>query len=86
MNEFQNRRARFFEQMDNNSMAVFSAALEKIRNNDAEYLFRQDSDFYYLSGFAEPNACLVLIKTADAEKALLFNRAKDKIISAVGAT
>ncbi len=78
MNEFQNRRARFFEQMDNNSMAVFSAAQEKIRNNDAEYLFRQDSDFYYLSGFAEPNACLLLIKTADAEKALLFNRAKDK--------
>lgn len=78
MNEFQSRRAHFFEQMDNNSMAVFSAAAEKIRNNDAEYLFRQNSDFYYLSGFAEPDACLLLIKTAESQKALLFNRAKDK--------
>ena len=51
MNEFQCRRARFFEQMDGNSMAVFSAASEQMRNNDAEYRFRQNSDFYYLSGF-----------------------------------
>ncbi len=78
MNEFQSRRAHFFEQMDNNSMAVFAAATEKIRNNDAEYLFRQNSDFYYLSGFAEPDACLLLSKTAESQKALLFNRAKDK--------
>ena len=78
MNEFQCRRARFFEQMDGNSMAVFSAASEQMRNNDAEYRFRQNSDFYYLSGLEEPDACLLLIKTAGSQKALLFNRPKDK--------
>ncbi|MCW8995942.1 MAG: Xaa-Pro aminopeptidase [Psychromonas sp.] len=78
MNEFQCRRARFFEQMNDNSMAVFFAASERLRNNDAEYLFRQNSDFYYLSGFEEPDSCLLLIKTADSQKAILFNRPKDK--------
>ncbi len=78
MNEFQCRRARFLEQMHDNSMAVFPAASEKIRNKDVEYLFRQNSDFYYLSGFEEPDACLLLIKTTGSQKAILFNRQKDK--------
>jgi Xaa-Pro aminopeptidase len=78
MNEFQSRRARFFEQMSDNSMAVFSAASEKIRNKDAEYLFRQNSDFYYLSGFVEPEAYLLLSKRNGEQKAILFNREKDK--------
>ena len=78
MNEFQSRRARFFEKMNNNSMAVFPAASEQMRSNDTEYRFRQNSDFYYLSGFEEPDACLLLIKTTDRQKVVLFNREKDK--------
>lgn len=78
MNEFQCRRARFFEQMHDNSMAVFPAASEQMRNKDVEYLFRQNSDFYYLSGFEEPDACLLLIKKDGIQKAILFNRPKDK--------
>ena len=78
MDEFQSRRARFFKQMSNNSIAIFYSSTEKMRNADCEYRFRQDSDFYYLSGFEEPEACLLLIKTSANQKAILFNREKDK--------
>ena len=61
MNQFQLRRAQFMSKMQNNSLAIFPAAQEVIRNNDCEYPFRQNSDFYYLTGFDEPDALLVLI-------------------------
>nr|WP_028865008.1 Xaa-Pro aminopeptidase [Psychromonas aquimarina] len=75
---FKQRRAQFFTRMKNNSIAVIPAGREKIRNNDCEFPFRQDSDFHYLSGFNEPGACLVLIKNNDRCKTVLFNRKKDK--------
>ena len=78
MSEFKYRRAQFFAQMNNNSMAIFPAGSEKTRSNDTEYPFRQNSDFYYLAGFNEPDACLLLIKKTDSQKAILFNRKKDK--------
>ncbi|OFX19880.1 MAG: Xaa-Pro aminopeptidase [Anaeromyxobacter sp. RBG_16_69_14] len=53
---------------------LLPAADEKIRNNDAEYLFRQDSDFAYVTGFAEPTGCALLF--ADG-RYLLFVRPKD---------
>lgn len=77
MNQFKSRRAQFFTEMDENSMAIFPANSEQIRSNDAEYPFRQNSDFYYLTGFNEPDACLLLLKTAETQKAILFNRKKD---------
>ena len=53
---------------------LLAAADEKIRNNDAEYPFRQDSDFAYLTGFDEPTGCALLF--ADG-RYVLFVRAKD---------
>ncbi|MFT6984413.1 MAG: Xaa-Pro aminopeptidase [Psychromonas sp.] len=78
MSAFQDRRMQFLTQMDNNSLAVFPASPEKIRSNDTEYPFRQNSDFYYLTGFNEPDACLLLINKPEFQKAVLFNRKKDK--------
>jgi len=78
MKAFQDRRAQFFTLMENNSMAVFPAGSEKTRSNDTEYPFCQNSDFYYLTGFNEPDACLLLIKKMDKQSAVLFNREKDK--------
>lgn len=78
MKVFQERRAQFFALMENNSMAIFPAGSEKTRSNDTEYPFCQNSDFYYLTGFNEPEACLLLIKTTDKHNAVLFNREKDK--------
>ena len=59
--EFSRRRKALMEHMAPNSVAILPAASEKIRNRDAHYAFRQESDFYYLSGFPEPEAVLVVI-------------------------
>lgn len=78
MNQFLMRRAQYFEQMVENSIAIFPAAVEQTRNSDCEYPFRQNSNFYYLTGFSEPDAYLLLIKKTDSVKTVLFNRKKDK--------
>ena len=57
-------------------MAIVTAAPERIRNRDTHYLYRFDSYFYYLSGFREPEAVLVVVGGAKA-KSILFCRDKD---------
>jgi Xaa-Pro aminopeptidase len=57
---YQNRRDRLKDMMPENSLAIISAAHESIRNRDAEYPFRQSSDFWYLTGFTEPDAVLII--------------------------
>ena len=59
--EFARRRRQLMRMMGHDSIAILPTALEKIRNRDAEYPFRPDSDFYYLTGFPEPEAVLVLV-------------------------
>jgi len=51
---------RFMASMCDNSIAIIPAAHEAIRSYDTEYKFRQDSDFWYLTGFAEPDAIAVI--------------------------
>lgn len=77
-NKFKARRIQFIEKMQDNSMALFPASEEIIRNNDCEFPFRQNSDFHYLTGFNEPDALLMLIKKSHSEQVILFNRTKDK--------
>jgi len=78
ISEFTAHRKNFFAQMDDNSVAFFSAASEVTRSNDTEYTFCQDKNFFYLTGFNEPDAVLVLIKKAGKEQAVLFSLPKDK--------
>lgn len=54
------RRARFLEEMGERAVAVIPAAPVAIRNNDVEHEYRQDSDFFYLTGLAEPDSVLIL--------------------------
>ncbi|WP_111976603.1 Xaa-Pro aminopeptidase [Algibacillus agarilyticus] len=76
---YQARRAQFIAQMSCHSVAVFPANTEARRSRDTEYTFRQDSDFWYLSGFNEPDAWLVLTKAADGtSQQIVFCRPKDK--------
>lgn len=81
--EFIARRNKFLTQMPENSIAIFSAANEVTRSNDTEYPFCQNKHFYYLTGFNEPDALLVLIKTTEQAKennqAILFSLAKDPL-------
>ena len=72
---FADRRARVLSRMGRSVLVVFSAPLS-IRNNDVEHEYRQDSDFYYLTGFDEPEAALVL--SGVHERAfVLFVRPRD---------
>src|ERR671933_447218 len=69
--------AEFMRRMGPNSVAVVPAAREATRSNDTEYRFRQDSDFYYLNGFPEPEAVAVLAPSRE-ERYTLFVRPRDK--------
>ena len=76
--EYDQRRQRLIAQLPDNSVVVIPAANISYRNNDADYAFRQNSDFFYLTGFAEPDAWLVLEKNAEGTKSSLVVRVKDK--------
>ena len=65
------RRARLASQLGPGGIAIVPTAPERTRNRDSEYLFRFDSYFYYLTGFTEPNAWLVI--TAEGESTLFCN-------------
>jgi len=64
------------KQVSKGAVALISAAPEVTRSNDTEYPFRQDSDFFYLTGFDEPDAVLVLAPDADVQ-VQLFCQPKD---------
>ena len=59
------------------AIAILPAAPVRHRNGDIEYAYRQDSHFYYLSGFAEPDAVAVLIPGRRQAEYLLFVRERD---------
>lgn len=78
MSPYFERRARLLAQMQamGGGVAVIPTSSEAMRNGDADYAYRHDSHFYYLSGFAEPEAVLVLIAGAQPT-CVLFCRDKD---------
>ena len=75
--EFQRRRRHLMRMLGKGSVAVLPSATAKTRNRDVQYLFRQESDFYYLTGFAEPEAVLVLAPGRENGEFLLFCRDGD---------
>lgn len=78
-NEFTGRRQALIAQMASGSAALIFAAPEAPRSADSEYPYRQNSDFWYFTGFNEPQALLVLIKSDETHNhSLLFNRVRDK--------
>jgi Xaa-Pro aminopeptidase len=78
MLDFVAHRTQLLNAMEDNSIAVIPSAKMHTRNRDAEFPFRQDSDFFYLTGFTEDHACLVLVKKADVSQTLLFCQSKIK--------
>jgi len=75
--EYQRRRQQLMKLMTPGSIAVLPASNIQIRNRDTEHLFRQNSDFYYLSGFEEPNAVLVLAPGREHGEVILFCQERD---------
>ena len=75
--EFSRRRAALIERMEPGSIAVLGAAPERVRSRDVHHAYRQDSDFYYLTGFAEAQALLVLAPGREDGETVLFCQPKD---------
>ncbi len=76
--EYPKRRRQLMQLMSPNSIAIIPSAPVTVRNRDVEHPFRQDSDFYYLSGFAEEHAVLVLIPGREHGEYVLFCQEKIK--------
>ena len=68
--EFQDRRARLMAALTDNDVAIVPGASIRHRNRDTEYPFRQDSDFYYLTGFEEPDSVLVIAPGSESATTL----------------
>ena len=77
MTEFERRRKAFVEKIGD-AAAVFASAPAQVRSNDGDYPYRQDSDFYYLTGFLEPNSVLVLAPKNPEAKSVVFVQPHDR--------
>src|SRR5437899_10901201 len=66
----------FMRRMDKDSVAIIPAAREAVRSHDTNYRYRQNSDFFYLTGFEEPDA-IAVIAPSEAKKFTLFVRPRD---------
>jgi Xaa-Pro aminopeptidase len=75
--EFARRRRALMRMMGKGAIAILPAAPMRLRNRDVEYAYRQDSDFYYLTGFAEPEAVLVLVPGRPQGEFIMFCRDQD---------
>ena len=76
--EFKRRRRQLMQMMGPGSVAILPAAPEVVRNRDVHYPYRPDSDFYYLTGFSEPEAIAVLIPGRRQAEYVLFCRERDE--------
>jgi Xaa-Pro aminopeptidase len=74
---FIERRRRFVEAIGD-GLAIVPAAGESVRNNDVSHPFRQHSDFYFLTGFDEPDAVAVVNPAHAKERYVLFVRPRDR--------
>ncbi|MDP2076604.1 MAG: aminopeptidase P N-terminal domain-containing protein, partial [Sulfuricurvum sp.] len=73
MNEihYELRRKKLLDSLDE-GVVILTSASPQTRSNDTEYPYRQNSDFYYMCGFQEDNALLVLVKMKELSKTVLF--------------
>lgn len=73
---FRARREQFMEQLEN-AIAVIPAGRLQTRNDDVDHDFRQDSSFFFLTGFSEPDAIAVFDPSHESEQYTLFVRPRD---------
>ena len=76
--EFAQRRKQLMRMIGHDGIAILPSAPVKMRSRDAEYRYRQDSDFYYLTGFAEPDSVCMLAPGRDNGEFVLFCRDRDR--------
>lgn len=76
--EFKKRRKQLMQRIGKGNIALLGSAPTKVRNRDVHYPYRQDSDFYYLTGFSEPDAMAVFIPGREQGEYILFCREYDE--------
>ncbi len=77
-NEFKKRRKALMQHIGKGNIALIASASNRTRNRDVEYPFRQDSDFYYLTGFNEAESLAVFIPGREQGEYILFCREFDE--------
>jgi len=77
-NEFKIRRRALMQQVGKGNIAIVASASNHTRNRDVEFPFRQDSDFYYLTGFNEADSLAVFIPGREQGEYILFCREFDE--------
>jgi Xaa-Pro aminopeptidase len=75
--EFNKRRRQLMRTMGGDAIAIVPAAPERRRNRDIYHPYRQDSDFWYLTGFPEPEAVAVIVPGREQAEYILFCRERD---------
>jgi Xaa-Pro aminopeptidase len=75
--EFARRRKRLMDMINVGGIAIQPTAPERVRNRDVLYPHRADSDFFYLTGFPEPDAVAVMVPDRPQGEFLLFCRERD---------
>lgn len=76
---FARRRADLLNQLSPQDIVIVPTSAVKPRNGDVEYIFRPDSDFYYLCGFSEPEAVLVISPGREQGEVVMFCRESDEL-------
>ena len=76
--EFKKRRKLLMQRIGKGNIALLASSATKVRNRDVHYPYRQDSDFYYLTGFSEPDALAVFIPGREQGEYILFCREFDE--------
>ncbi len=80
LDEIEKRRVKLVNLMEPNSVFIVLSGEVQKRNSDVEYPFRQNSDFWYLTGIDEENSALVIVKSQyDTVKTIIFGQTKDKL-------
>ena len=78
MSEYAKRRKLLMQKIGDTGIVIFPSAPIAHRNGDYDYPYRQHSDFYYLTGFTEPEAVAVIAPKKTGGEFILFNRERDR--------
>ena len=76
---YKNRRNNLKDLLPENSVLLIPGADTQYRNADSSFPFRQDSNFYYMSGFCEPASLMAIVSTKDGISSIVFVPPKDKL-------
>lgn len=76
--EFAKRRKQVMKKIGPTGIAIFAAAPVAARNADCDYPYRQNSDFYYLTGFEEPDSVAIIMPNRKEGQFILFNRVRNR--------